>query len=432
MKKFTSLLALLCMVLSASAELYEPSPYDGGSCIFFEKVNTQFDHVYIFYNNQPVIAAWPGVALNPVYAGETGDGGWIYKWTTTETIPNGAQLIFNEHGDSSTQSGTQNYRNNGYYRDGGLNHTVNEGYTVYFQNDQNWSNVYLYAWDSNEASYRSGWPGNKMINLGNGLYKLHVNDDTFTNIIFNNGNNGGGSNQTVTITASNGTGYKFDGTYNNGNLNVTTFDAILTVTDGLDFSCANNFTAVEATYTRNTTSSWGTLCLPFAITNVTAYPDVTFYNINNVDATSMHFTPITSGGISAGTPVVFKSGTVGTLSISESIVPVTVTAGSSSADGWSLIGRFSATTVSDKYVIWQDAIHPSGTISVPAYRAYFEAPSNFQLSAPLRISIDDAEGLQFVEQEDGTVKAYYDLQGRKLGSARKGLVIENGKIIMVK
>ena len=75
----------------------------------------------------------------------------------------------------------------------------------------------------------------------------------------------------------------------------------------------------------------------------------------------------------------------------------------------------------------------SGTpASIPAYRAWFDADANFGASpAPFRIEEADAEDIQFVEQEDGTVKAYYDLQGRKLNE-RKGLMIENGKIIMVK
>ncbi len=192
--------------------------------------------------------------------------------------------------------------------------------------------------------------------------------------------------------------------------------------------------ATSATYARTCANQWGTLCLPFAINDVTAnqYANVTFYNLGSVDETAMHFTPITSGSINAGTPVIFKANQGTSLSIEESNVNVTNSAGNNTVDGWTLRGTFSTTPISGKYVIWEDEIHPSGNIQVPPYRAYFEAPSNFSMGAPLRISVDDTEDIQFVEQEDGTVKAYYDLQGRKLDSARKGLVIENGKIIMVK
>ena len=93
-------------------------------------------------------------------------------------------------------------------------------------------------------------------------------------------------------------------------------------------------------------------------------------------------------------------------------------------------GTFQQKTLSSIYLIYNDEVHPGTNITIPPYRAWFEG--SLPTNAPLRIEVADPEGLQFVEQEDGTVKAYYDLQGRKLDGARKGLVIENGKIIMVK
>ena len=78
-----------------------------------------------------------------------------------------------------------------------------------------------------------------------------------------------------------------------------------------------------------------------------------------------------------------------------------------------------------------EGIYYGTNITIPPYRAWFTAPDDYK-PAPLRISVGDTEGLQFVEQEDGTVKVYYDLQGRKLDEAQKGLKIENGKVIMVK
>ena len=193
------------------------------------------------------------------------------------------------------------------------------------------------------------------------------------------------------------------------------------------FSTATNFTATTATYTRNTGNNhWGTLCLPFEIKNV---PDgATFYSLSSVSATALTFTPI-SGAIAAGTPVAFKLAEPGTLTISESDVNV-VADPRTSGTGLTMKGTFQQKTLSSIYLIYNDEVHPGTNITIPPYRAWFEG--SLPTNAPLRIEVADPEGLQFVEQEDGTVKAYYDLQGRKLDGARKGLVIENGKIIMVK
>ena len=144
----------------------------------------------------------------------------------------------------------------------------------------------------------------------------------------------------------------------------------------------------------------------------------------------MTFTPI-SGTIEAGTPVAFKLTEPGTLTINESNVDV-VAEPQTSGTGLTMKGTYQEKTLSSIYLIYNDEVRPGTNITIPPYRAWFEGTIPSSTGAPLRIEVADTEGLQFVEQEDGTVKAYYDLQGRKLDGARKGLVIENGKIIMVK
>jgi hypothetical protein len=201
--------------------------------------------------------------------------------------------------------------------------------------------------------------------------------------------------------------------------------------------------ATSATYSRECTNQWGTLCLPFEFN--ADQSGVTFYEMTDVttgENGAITFTPI-YGDIEAGQPVAFKleddprdfegaSCYLNVESSDENGVDVVTEAGTfGDVNGWSMLGTFKNTTLDNVYVIQANEIHPTGTgLSIKPYRAWFTSNSNSQ--APLRIEVADTEGLQFIEQEDGTVKAYYDLQGRKLDSARKGLVIENGKIIMVK
>ena len=58
--------------------------------------------------------------------------------------------------------------------------------TVYFYNDQGWSEVYAYYWDS--AVGNTNWPGVKMQSIGNGWYMLEI-EAGYDMIIFNAGNN---------------------------------------------------------------------------------------------------------------------------------------------------------------------------------------------------------------------------------------------------
>ena len=207
---------------------------------------------------------------------------------------------------------------------------------------------------------------------------------------------------------------------------------VLTLTDGSAFSATNSFTAASATYSRNFVNNWGTLCLPFAISTV---PEgVTFYELSRVNTSenTLTFSP-TSTPISAGQPIVFKVGDGVILSISES--QVTVKPNITPVDGpngWTLNGTYTEQEVtgSNLYYIAQNKFWHASEITALAYRAWFSG--SMAAPAPFRIETSDTEDIQYVEQEDGTVKAYFDIQGRKLDSARKGLVIENGKIIMVK
>ncbi len=213
-------------------------------------------------------------------------------------------------------------------------------------------------------------------------------------------------------------------------------DVVLELTDETPFTATTGFTVSSALYSRECTNQWGTLCLPFEFS--AAQSGVTFYEMTNVttgDNGAITFTPIVGTNIEAGQPVAFKlndgANYLNVESSDENGVAVVTIAGTSDAvQGWSMHGTFTNTTLNNVYVIQANEIHPTGSgLSIKPYRAWFSGSVS---GAPLRIEVADTEGLQFVEQEDGTVKAYYDLQGRKLDSARKGLVIENGKIIMVK
>lgn len=192
-------------------------------------------------------------------------------------------------------------------------------------------------------------------------------------------------------------------------------------------------------YTRSCKNVWGTLCLPFDFKPFYAYQfkDVTYYELKSATDEALVFSPIdaSTSWVNAGTPLVFKLNNSNSDLIVKAWDIYSLNSQASTSDvieGWKLNGTVEGTTIDAGWVMQSNEIRKVAENGFPIkpYRAWFtgERPSG----APLRISVDETEGLQFVEQEDGTVKVSYDLQGRKLDDARKGLKIENGKVIMVK
>jgi len=187
-------------------------------------------------------------------------------------------------------------------------------------------------------------------------------------------------------------------------------------------------------YTRTCSNQWGTLCLPFSF-GPSEPSNVTFYQLSSVTADAMKFSPIIDNTeVDAGTPLVFKLDEgCNELDIKSNENPQIIKEVSPcSKDGWTMYGTVDETTIDNGWVLQENEIRQidGSDFPIKPYRAWFEGTR--QSDAPFRIAVDETEGLQFVEQEDGTVKVSYDLQGRKLNEARKGLMIENGKVIMVK
>lgn len=126
--------------------------------------------------------------------------------------------------------------------------------------------------------------------------------------------------------------------------------------DGHPFYNPKKFTATVATYSRNVTNAWGTVCLPFKMQNAsTDYAD--FYHLSSLssDGNTMLFEPINpDSGAGAYKPVVFKAKNVsgGSPNLVISGTNITVKASSepktnSTVEGWSLIGTMEQMVIED-------------------------------------------------------------------------------------
>lgn len=215
------------------------------------------------------------------------------------------------------------------------------------------------------------------------------------------------------------------------------------LTDGTPLEVPKAFSAANATYSRDMSSKWGTVLVPYAISSNDA---VQYYTLSSVIESSMKFTPATS--VPANTPAVFRrldeSATRVTLSATSVGVSQTTSASTADdCDGWSLVGSYTAQTVTDAnaYYIAQDKFwKTSGSITLNPFRSYFVNTTGSSVKQ-LAIEIDEtATGIQFVES--GALRdesEIYDLAGRKFSMVNgqwsmlpKGVYIINGQKVLIR
>jgi alpha-amylase len=98
---------------------------------------------------------------------------------------------------------------------GGTSGGTEKEFTAYFDNTvSNWSSVFAYAWNPNDNSEMLGaWPGSDLsIDSKSGYFVATASTNvTSPMIIFNNGQGGGGSNQTGDLVFINNGVYNYNG-----------------------------------------------------------------------------------------------------------------------------------------------------------------------------------------------------------------------------
>ncbi|MCL1942393.1 MAG: starch-binding protein [Candidatus Azobacteroides sp.] len=151
-------------------------------------------------NDQPTNGQWPGTVMTA-----DGDGWYSYTFQNVSsakflftsgdgTAPQPQTVDISTTSDACYEilstTDTQGHNNVGTVTCGGG--TTNP-FTIKWKNDQGWSSMNLYAWDSN-GTLLEGWPGTVMTPDGDGWYSYTFNTAP-VNVIFNDG-----TNQTMDIT----------------------------------------------------------------------------------------------------------------------------------------------------------------------------------------------------------------------------------------
>ena len=224
----------------------------------------------------------------------------------------------------------------------------------------------------------------------------------------------------------------------------------LVLDDGKDFVAYEPFAAKDASYSRKIKegSTWGTLCLPFAI-DQSKETECKFYRLTGIDNDCITLESCEEGEIPAGTPVLFKMNKdEQTLSIStkdasivkEPVAGTDVTEPvAETASDVNLVGSFTKIGGKDNkgldkndYIIGKDKfwrvsdLDDGKGVGIKPMRAYIH-PANEYLARAAMLSIGKGDGTTAIDNlnaiSNDANAEYYDANGRRTNGLQKGLNI---------
>ncbi len=208
----------------------------------------------------------------------------------------------------------------------------------------------------------------------------------------------------------------------------------LTIVDGADFILDDEYKAKSASYTRQMSTKWGTLCLPFSIDVTNEENTCKFYSMDEVGTESVTLSKIESGTITAGTPVVIckKTDTQDDITVKASYASV-VTIPATPSESTAMVGAFEGEvlTAGNGYFIANDkfysvAQYASSTqgVKMNPYRAYIKTDDSSRSAILSIVADDEATGINAVDADQSTSAAeYYDAAGRRTQGLQQGLNI---------
>ena len=216
----------------------------------------------------------------------------------------------------------------------------------------------------------------------------------------------------------------------------------LTLADGEDFKDYEPFISKTISYSRNIPegSTWGTLCLPFAI-DQSQVKECKFYSLTGIDNDCITLESYEEGIIPAGTPVLFKMNegkTSLSLSASNAEIATAPTVAGTNKDV-NLVGSFTKIGGKDNqgldkndYIIGKDKfwrvsdLDGGNRVGIKPMRAYIHPANEYQARAAM-LSIGKGDGTTAIDNlnaiSNDANAEYYDANGRRTNGLQKGLNI---------
>ena len=215
----------------------------------------------------------------------------------------------------------------------------------------------------------------------------------------------------------------------------------LVLDDGKDFVAYEPFAAKDASYSRDIPkgSTWGTLCLPFAI-DQSKETECKFYRLTGIDKDCITLESCEEGKIPAGTPVLFKMNeNEQTLSISTKDASIVKEPVAGTNTDVNLVGSFTKIGGNGNkglaeydYIIGKDRfwrvsdLNDGNGVGIKPMRAYIRPATASQARAAM-LSIGKGDGTTAIDNlnaiSNDANAEYYDANGRRTNGLQKGLNI---------
>lgn len=244
----------------------------------------------------------------------------------------------------------------------------------------------------------------------------------------------------ATIKTKNGSG---DVSFNIASINFAkNFKATSETTFNIAASSASTV-AYDRTFTAGQKS---TVCLPFALTQDECNDAGTFYELTDYNGTTLTFTQVTSGGTTAYRPYLFEATSTGTpfSSLSDKAIvassDVTLSYTTTANNGYTatMTGTLAHQTVNGKYG-WNStngffSKATTDAVTIDAFRAFIEVSGVAAAARSLNciFSDDETTGIQTLSSIEKRNDMIYNLAGQRVSANHKGIVIHNGKKVIVK
>ena len=223
---------------------------------------------------------------------------------------------------------------------------------------------------------------------------------------------------------------------------VTSMDGTFSLVDGRNFIApTEDATAQTVTYHRDCPSNkWGTACLPFALESDA---NVQYFKLMEVTTEILTFEPVAS--VEAGVPTVFKilNGNALDISVDNAVVRAGECSTTFESVNWTMKGSYSLInldpdeasenlTVNQYFISMDKFWHNSVAVPLDAFRGWFEAPISARAKTFSIEESGNTTDIDIIEKADGTVEMKFDLGGRQLPNAIKGIYIINNKKIIAR
>lgn len=187
----------------------------------------------------------------------------------------------------------------------------------------------------------------------------------------------------------------------------------------------------EISYTRQMSSNWGTLVLPYSLT-LTGNEPYRLYAIDNMDGEELVLKQL-EGEVAAGTPCVVKrNGTESELTFDANDAKLNMARVAQDVGGMKLSGTYWTKDVNSGYVIsknsfWNvEELKGSASVNgvkVRPFRAWLDGTS---ANAPAKLSMridGSTTGIDAIDALNDAEAAYYDLSGKRLDEPQRGVNI---------